>query len=1236
MRILSSCLCLWAATQLLSGCGAGSGDGPATPSSAANPNASSPNQESNSEGFTKLTAAGLQRGFGHSASDLSETARASGGVAAADYDGDGDIDLYVVGGDSDPNSLYENQGDGTFVDVASELGVDFTHWGSGPVFGDIDGDGDLDLFIGAVEGDPYYVLENREGIFIDITHSSGIRLTSANTFSATFYDYDRDGYLDLFLSHWGTNRSPGDDTETVWRNQGNGSFVASSIETGIAKALIEQNTDWSYTQNFSDIDGDGDGDLLVASDFGESQVFINNDDGTFTKTTNRTVIVDQNGMGASMGDYDNDGDMDWFVTSIYTLDALDSSIEGGEELFGNRLYRNRGTGVFEDISATAGIEDGGWGWGSCFADVDNDRHLDIVHVNGWIFDKNKDFSMDRPRYFLSMGDGTFVERGLQQGISGGGQGRGLVCFDADRDGDLDLVITNSSEEHLVYYRNDTENGNHSLTIRLDGSGANRFGIGAWITATTSDGSQVRELGGHNNYVSHNPYEVHFGLGEATEVDVEVRWPDGSITTRENIAADQLLTITQDSTNTRLVVNQGAGDGVYDPGTEVVVSAAEATAGYHFSHWTSEGGGSFTDASLAETTFTMPEATVVIRANYLPGIAPTDVVSVARRWNEVLLQAIRNDFARPTVHARNLFHSSAAMYDAWAAYDTVASPYLLGQTVAGVSCSQTSFDVPEDVGGAREEAISYAMYRIIRHRFAASPGTSLISRDAKALMSYLGHDIDDVSTDYSGGSAAALGNHLAQCYIDLGLADGSNEANAYANVAYTPVNPALEPELPGNPNIVDLNHWQPLKLSVSIDQAGNLVTAEPTFLSPEWGRVSPFALDEADRTVYERDGYEYWVYHDPGGPPTIDGTLSENYKWAFSLVAVWSSHLEPNADVMIDISPASLGNITSYPTQFEDYPAFYNTLAGGDPSTGYDVNPVTGTAYVPQAVPLGDYTRVLAEFWADGPDSETPPGHWFVILNTVNEHPQLQKRFAGVGPELNALEWDIKAYFTLGGAMHDAAVTAWGIKGWYDYVRPISSLRAMADRGQSSDPNGVSYLMDGIPLEPGYIEVVETGDALAGDDDEHVGKIKFLSWKGPTFITDPTVEEAGVDWILAENWWPYQRPTFVTPPFAGYISGHSTYSRAAAEVLTALTGDAYFPGGMSGFEVKANEFLVFEEGPSVDMTLQWATYRDASDQCSLSRIWGGIHPPADDIPGRLLGITLGNNAFNLAEEYFGGQ
>ena len=178
-------------------------------------------------------------------------------------------------------------------------------------------------------------------------------------------------------------------------------------------------------------------------------------------------------------------------------------------------------------------------------------------------------------------------------------------------------------------------------------------------------------------------------------------------------------------------------------------------------------------------------------------------------------------------------------------------------------------------------------------------------------------------------------------------------------------------------------------------------------------------------------------------------------------------------------------------------------------------------------------------------------------------------------------------------------------------------------------------MDGITLIDGLIEMVQEGEALAGESGENIDKIKLYSWRGPDFIEDPDVDVAGVGWILAENWWPYQRPSFVTPPFAGYISGHSTYSRAAAEVMTLITGDAYFPGGMGIFNMTMNEFLVFEDGPSVDMTLQWATYRDASDQCSLSRIFGGIHPPADDMPGRLIGETIGIEAFQLADQYIEG-
>ncbi len=611
-------------------------------------------------------------------------------------------------------------------------------------------------------------------------------------------------------------------------------------------------------------------------------------------------------------------------------------------------------------------------------------------------------------------------------------------------------------------------------------------------------------------------------------------------------------------------------------------------------------------------------------------------SIAREWNELLLQAIRGDFARPTVHARNLFHTSAAMYDAWAVYDTTARPWLLGDTVNGFVCPLDSFPMPTDIEAARHRAISYAAYRMLRHRFDGSPGENALFTDIDFFMATQGYDWDSTSTDYTTGSAAAMGNYIANCMIDFGMEDGANEAGSYENLYYEPVNDPLIMDLPGNPDISDFNRWQPLTLDVFIDQGGNPIPLNtPEFLSPEWGIVTPFSLQPEDLDIYQRDGDNYWVYHDPGPPPYLNtqdtGGLSEEYKWGFELVSVWSAHLDANDTTMWDISPASIGNIQKYPDSIPELRDFYDLIEGGDPSPGHAVNPITGQPYDPQIVPRGDYGRVLAEFWADGPDSETPPGHWFTILNYVNDHPDFEKRYRGQGVVMDDLEWDVKAYLMLGGAMHDVAISAWGVKGWYDYVRPVSAIRGMAELGQSSDPNLPSYHPGGLHLIPGYIELVEPGDPLAPGG--NVGKIKLKAWRGPDYIPNPANTEAGVDWILAEEWWPYQRPSFVTPPFAGYVSGHSTYSRAAAEVLTLLTGDEYFPGGMGEFFCPANEFLVFEDGPSVDITLQWATYRDASDQCSLSRIWGGIHPPADDIPGRLMGIEIGVDAFYFAEQYF---
>ncbi|MCB9185518.1 MAG: T9SS type A sorting domain-containing protein [Flavobacteriales bacterium] len=615
-------------------------------------------------------------------------------------------------------------------------------------------------------------------------------------------------------------------------------------------------------------------------------------------------------------------------------------------------------------------------------------------------------------------------------------------------------------------------------------------------------------------------------------------------------------------------------------------------------------------------------------------------SVARRWNEVLLESIRHDLARPTVHSRNLFHTSVALYDSWACFDPVAETYLLGKVVHGFDCPYNGINAPSDVQAAQEETMSYAAYRLLSHRFVNSPNASLSQNMFDTLMSNLGYDINFTSTDYSGGSYAALGNYLAENLIAYGMQDISNEANNYANQFYQPINDPLVPMLAGNPDITDPNRWQPLTLQVFIDQAGNIYPINtPSFVGAEWGQVPAFALKAEDLTIYERDDFDYWVFHDPGMPPHLDTmtqtTLSQQYKFTFEMVSIWSSHLTADDPTVWDISPASIGNVQYYPTNVAEYPQFYN-ISGGDPGQGWDLNPVTGQPYEPQYVKRGDYARILAEFWADGPHSETPPGHWFTILNYVSDQPLVEKRFEGTGPILSDLEWDVKAYFTLGGTVHDAAVTAWGVKGWYDYIRPISALRYMADLGQSTSPSLPNYHPGGLPLIQNYVELVEEGDPLAGANNQNVNKIKLYAWKGHDYVTNPETDVAGVGWILAENWWPYQRPSFVTPPFAGYVSGHSTFSRAAAEMMTLFTGDAFFPGGMGEFEAPMNEFLVFEDGPSQDVTLQWATYRDASDQCSLSRIWGGIHPPVDDMPGRHLGMVIGPQAFELAKEYFEGN
>jgi hypothetical protein len=194
---------------------------------------------------------------------------------------------------------------------------------------------------------------------------------------------------------------------------------------------------------------------------------------------------------------------------------------------------------------------------------------------------------------------------------------------------------------------------------------------------------------------------------------------------------------------------------------------------------------------------------------------------------------------------------------------------------------------------------------------------------------------------------------------------------------------------------------------------------------------------------------------------------------------------------------------------------------------------------------------------------------------------------------------------------------------------------MGGVGQSSDAVGPSYHPDGLPLEPGLIEVITSASSAPGERHEdlagHDGEIAIRSWRGNP--DDPETEIGGVDWILAEEWMPYQRDTFVTPPFAGYVSGHSAFSRAAAEVLSAITGSPYFPGGLGSFTAHQDDYLEFEVGPTETLSLTWATYYDAADEAGISRLYGGIHPAADDFPGRIMGSKVGLKAYSRALRYF---
>jgi hypothetical protein len=577
----------------------------------------------------------------------------------------------------------------------------------------------------------------------------------------------------------------------------------------------------------------------------------------------------------------------------------------------------------------------------------------------------------------------------------------------------------------------------------------------------------------------------------------------------------------------------------------------------------------------------------VSASYLiDGCTPEsfDGWSAARIWDEAMLDAIRRDTPAPTVHSRNLFHTSAAMWDAWAAYDSTAEGYFVDEKVTAGSA--------EEIEAARHAAISFAAYRVLLHRYSMAVGLESTFDQLASTMERLCYRVDYTTTDAD--TPAALGNRIAATVIEDSRDDGSLEGQRYADPRYQPANDPMIVAEPGA-TMRDPSRWQPLALSRQIAQNGVPIAGSvQRFIGPQWGHVESFAMPSSP------EGLPI----DPGPPPMYG---EESYGAAALEVVEAGSFLGVDDGVTMDISPGAFGD---------------NPLGTND-GDGHELNPETGEPYEPNVVLRGDFARVLAEFWADGPDSETPPGHWNTIANAVSDAPGFEFRIGGDGPEVDRLEWDVKLYFALNGAVHDAAVAAWGVKRFYDSVRPISMIRYLGERGE-------------LPLVPGVVEVVTAASSAPGQRHaelaDRVGEVVVRSWLD--YPDDPTTETVGVGWLPAVEWIPYQRPSFVTPAFAGYISGHSTFSRAAAEVMTGFTGSEYFPGGLSEWTVEAGS-LIHEDGPSRDVTLQWATYYDAADQAGISRIFGGIHITADDYAGRRTGSQCGTAAWDLAQRYFAG-
>lgn len=545
--------------------------------------------------FTDVTdEAGLDEP--HSETDLTGESAMTAGAAVTDVDGDGDLDVYLTRVGL-PNRLLLNDGSGRFDDGTTDAGLAGhaeDQGSSAAGFADVDGDGDQDLVLtsSGTAGTTLH-LNDGSGRFVDATAGSGLddlppvpEQKLAQMHGVTWSDYDRDGDLDLLLTHWdeqiaGAFADPSaegiqpdadgsivcaradwladrsfpraDGTPAnrgrLYRNEGGGRFQDATAELGLPFDEV-----FGFTGSFADIDGDGWDDLLVTGDFCTSRVFRNDGGTRFVDVTATSgTATDENGMGSVVTDLNGDGLPDWFVTSIGPVgdDPAPLQLGGGFGSSGNRAYLNDGDGTFRDATDELGLRNGGWGWGAAAEDFGNDGRRSVVMTNGYSIraDDTAPSASDPIVFWAPDGTShtdltTHTDVAAAIGLDDDGLGRALVPFDMDRDGDLDLLVANFGAVPRLY-RNDSP-ARHWLTVQLDDASqpGNRAGVGAKVVVTPDGGEPVTSwvIGG-GSYESQVPTEVHVGLDRAERARVEVHWPgDDSPQVLEDVDADQVLVV----------------------------------------------------------------------------------------------------------------------------------------------------------------------------------------------------------------------------------------------------------------------------------------------------------------------------------------------------------------------------------------------------------------------------------------------------------------------------------------------------------------------------------------------------------------------------------------------------------------------------------------------------------------------------------------------------------------------